>query len=697
MDEVEKWKNRFERERNARKQAEGLLEDKSLELYQANKRLEQQVEEKGSRLEAEEQRFAAIFESSMDGIILLNKRSQIIEMNRTAEQMLGIPRAHLLKRGVARIVERKHWQRARDSFNQVRDTGYCRYEADLVRSDGSTFPTEIVGSRAQVGDTFIIQGIIRDISARKAAYRELKDARIEAEKANEAKSLFLATMSHEIRTPLNGIIGFTDLLLQSDLTSEQRQNLAMVQRSGDILLHIINDILDFSRIESGKLELEEVDYELRDCLEEVLDLHAQTAAAKGIELLYEIATDVPTTLRGDITRIRQVLMNLISNGIKFTSEGSITTWVSREQDTLWITVKDTGVGFEPSLAKSLFEPFHQEDASTTRKYGGTGLGLAICKSLLQRMGGTIMASSERGKGAKFTFSLPLKLGESVDEHEDNSTLFAGKQALIIDDLEDNLIFLKKRLQQWGFVASTALSGPEALEIIAREKFDVILTDMRMPGMDGIELAGAMREFSSAPLVLLTSSRLTGDKEKAYEEGFAKVLFKPLRQRELLRTLRSILFGEQTPKPKESAPTEQADVPGSERPLPLILVAEDNPINGRLAALILERMNCRCQIAINGKEAIEMLTQRDDFELILMDMRMPEMDGLEATQRIRAGEAGAAYQTIPILAVTANALKSDEEACLEAGMTDYLAKPLRPEEVEKKLQKFSLVKDELASQ
>lgn len=689
MDDVEKWRKRFERERSARREAESLLEAKSLELYQANKQLEQQVEEKGSRLEAEEQRFAAIFEASMDGIILLNSRSRIVEMNHTAEQMLGYPKDRLLNRGVARIVDVKDWKLARESFRQVRSTGYCRYEADLVRSDGSTFPTEIVGSRAKVGDSFLIQGIIRDISARKVAYRELKDARVEAENANEAKSLFLATMSHEIRTPLNGIIGFTDLVLNSELTSEQRQNLAMVQRSGDILLHIINDILDFSRIGSGKLELEEVDYELRDCLEEVLDLHAQTASAKGLELLYEIKADVPQTLKGDITRLRQVLMNLISNSLKFTLSGTITTRVSRDGDTLWISVKDTGVGFDPSLAETLFEPFNQEDASTTRKYGGTGLGLAICKSLLQRMGGTIEARSVLNHGAEFRFSLPLQEGQAVDIQEDRSTLFATKHALIIDDLEDNLVFLQKRLQQWGFLVSTALSGPEALELVARDHFDVILTDMRMPGMDGIELAGAMREFTQAPLILLTSSRLTGDKEKAYREGFAKVLFKPLRHRELLKTLRSVVLGEKTASSTTTLVEESSTAEGPEDK-PLVLVAEDNPINGRLAALILERLNCRCQIALNGREAIAMLQQRDDFRLVMMDMRMPEMDGLEATRRIRAGEAGTAHQSIPILAVTANALKADEEACLEAGMSDYLAKPLRPDKVEEKLRELTLL-------
>ncbi|MGJ8726064.1 MAG: response regulator [Roseibacillus sp.] len=683
MDEADKWKKRLERERNARKEAERLLEVKSLELFEANNLLEQQVAEKGSRLEVQEQRFTAIFEASMDGIVLLNKRSQIVEMNHTAEKMLGYPKERLSGKGVARIVSKEDWSIARNAFNQVRDTGYCRYEALLVRSDGTTFPTEIVGSRAKVGDDFLIQGIIRDISARKAAYQDLKLARIEAEKANEAKSLFLATMSHEIRTPLNGIIGFTDLVLNSDLTSEQKQNLEMVQRSGDILLHIINDILDFSRIESGKVELEEVDYELRDCLEEVLDLHAQTASSKGLELLYEIDPQIPQSLSGDVTRLRQVLMNLISNSLKFTATGTITTLVSLTEETIWIAVKDTGVGFDPSLAENLFQPFSQEDASTTRKFGGTGLGLAICRSLVERMGGTIKATSKEGQGAEFRFSLPLQAGQAIDTEEDTSTLFAAKHALIVDDNENNIIFLRKRLQYWGFSVSNASTGDEALQLASQEQFHVLLIDMMMPGMDGIELAGAVREFTQAPLVLVTSSRLTGDKERAYQEGFAKVLFKPLRQRELLKTLRSLVLGEK-PTPSVSPPLEEKESSAKANENPLILIAEDNPINARLAALIVRSLNCRCQIAVNGCEALEMLKENSEFALIMMDMRMPEMDGLEATRLIRKGEAGESYREIPILAVTANALKSDEEACLEAGMTDYLAKPLRPNEVREKL-------------
>lgn len=684
MEEAEKWQKRFERERNARKESERLLEAKSLELYEANKQLSQQVAEKGSRLEAEEQRFAAVFEASMDGIILLNRRGRIVELNQAAEKMLGYPREALLGKGVARIIEKSYLKLAHNSFRQVRDTGYCRYEANLMRSDGSLFPTEIVGSRAEVGDAVVVQGIIRDITERRAAYSRLQQAQTEAENANEAKSLFLATMSHEIRTPLNGIIGFTDLVLNSQLSSEQRQNLTMVQRSGDILLNIINDILDFSRIESGKIDLEEVDYELVDCLEEVLDLHAQSAASKGIELLYELAPELPSTLRGDITRLRQVLMNLVSNALKFTKTGTITIHASKEEDQLAILVKDTGVGFKPELAESLFEPFNQEDASTTRKYGGTGLGLAICRSLLERMGGEIEAHSEVGQGAEFRFQIPLQLGTTTQHDSTGKVGLEGKRILIVDDNETNLLFLGKRLEQWGCQVKAAQSDQETLEIIAREDFDILLIDLRMPGTDGIKLAGSVRKFTAAPMVLVTSSRLSGDKERAYEVGFSKVLFKPLRQRELLKTLQTLLLGTPAKSSSETQASEKSVGPSPSNQKDLVLVAEDNPINSRLAALLLEQLNFRCQIAINGKEALEMLRERDDFTLILMDMQMPEMDGLEATRHIRSGDAGERYQEIPILAVTANALKTDEEACLDAGMTDYLAKPLRPNEVKAKL-------------
>ena len=575
---------------------------------------------------------------------------------------------------------------ARSAFRQVRELGYCRYEAELVRLDGSTVAAEVVGSLVKVGSQKIIQGIIRDISKRRKADELLKSARDEAERANEAKSLFLATMSHEIRTPLNGIIGFTDLVLNSELTGEQKENLLMVQRSGDILLNIINDILDFSRIESGKLTLEMVDFELVECVEEVLDLHAQSASTRQIDLLYSVDKALPETVCGDVARVRQVLMNLISNALKFTSEGSVRVDVAKEDDMIAFVVTDSGVGFDASKGEALFEPFTQEDASTTRKYGGTGLGLAICRRLIERMGGTITASSEAGRGAEFRFTIPLQEGGSEPGDVGSaSNLFLGKRALLVDDHDVNLQYLQKRLSRWGFETVCRTGGAEGLHDLRDGGFDIVLVDMMMPGMDGIEFVERAQQINQTPIVLVTSARLSGGREKALRAGVKKVLFKPVRQRELLKILKRIVLGTVEVR-KDPNSGGRGEGKASSRKGRL-LVAEDNMINAKLAVLLLTRMGFEVSVAPNGEEAVKMLKEDQKFDVVLMDMRMPVMDGLEATRKIRNGDAGEAVKSIPILGVTANVLPADQLACKDAGMDGYLPKPLRPEEVEETIVRF----------
>jgi PAS domain S-box-containing protein len=679
MDEGEKWRKRFDRERLSRLEAEKFLEEKSLILYETNALLKDLLEKQGSQLEVEGDRFVAVFQASMDGIILMNSKGKVVEANSSICAMLGYSREMLLGMGGPRLVAGKDWRLARSAFRQVRQTGYCRYEADLVRSDGSTVPTEVVGTQVKVGSERIIQGIIRDISKRRISDELLKSTRDEAERANEAKSLFLATMSHEIRTPLNGIIGFTDLVLNSDLTGEQRENLLMVQRSGDILLNIINDILDFSRIESGKLALETVDFEVAECVEEVLDLHAHTASTKKIDLLYSLDKDLPGTVSGDVARIRQVLMNLISNALKFTNEGAIRVDVRGEDGMLVFVVTDSGVGFDPGKSEALFEAFTQEDASTTRKYGGTGLGLAICRSLVERMGGTISANSVAAEGSKFHFTIPLLEGASGPGDVQNADgLFKDKRVLLIDDYEVNLQYLKKRLGKWGFKTVCRTSGIEGLEVLNEGGFDIVLVDMMMPGMDGIEFSEHACQIGKTPIVLVTSARLSGSREKALQAGIKKVLFKPIRQRELLKALKQIVLGAEDINKKPDLIGVGGKV---QKEKGRLLVAEDNIINAKLAVLLLGRMGFDVTIACNGAEAVAMLKIDHGFDAILMDMRMPVMDGLEATVQIRSGSAGEAVKEIPILGVTANVLPSDRLACMESGMNGYLPKPLRPGDVE----------------
>ena len=550
VDESEKWKKRLERERAARREAEHLLEHKSLELYEANNSLAQEVARKGSELEEREQLFRSVFYASMDGGILLSERGRILEVNQSLLRMLGVVQEHLVGKGGASLCAQEDRLLARNSFKEVVKTGYCRFECDLVRADGTEFPAEIVGSRAKVGGEMIINGVIRDVTKKRRNLVTLREAYDEAERANQAKSLFLASMSHEIRTPLNGILGFTELVLGSEVSEEQRRHLDMVKSSGDILIEIIHDLLDFSKIESGQLILEDAEFDVEEMLKEVLTVNSPQALEKNLEVSLEVEEGIPQMLKGDLMRVRQVVMNLVANAIKFTEEGFVKINAVEEDGWLRIAVADSGVGIEEEKREMLFDAFSQADASTTRRFGGTGLGLAICRTLARTMGGDVEAYGELGEGSRFVFSIPLREGDG------------GEGALIVGAANDD--------------------------------------------------------------------------------------------------------------------TDREEVQYS------VLIAEDNTINARLLTIVLQRLGHEVHVAKTGGEVLELLRGGEKFDLILMDRHMPEMDGVEATRKIRAGEAGDDVAAIPVIAVTASALEEDREACLEAGMNAFLAKPLRPTEVEQVL-------------
>jgi PAS domain S-box-containing protein len=620
-----------------------------------------------------------------DAVICVDGAQRIILFNQGAERVFGWSKKeargqplNLLLPPRYHASHGKHIENFDKSGQSARKMGE-RQAIFAIRKDGTEFPAEASISKLEVEGEMIHTVILRDISARKAYEHELQEAKENAEAAMQAKSMFLANMSHEIRTPLNAVIGMTSLLLNTHINDEQRDYTETIRASGEVLLTIINDILDYSKIEIGKLDIEHQPFDLRRCIEESLDLLSSNASEKNINLAYFIDDSVPAALMGDVTRLRQILVNLLSNSIKFTHHGEVVVSVSAvrlgdDRHEVQFSVRDTGIGIPEDRLSELFEVFTQVDASTTRKYGGTGLGLAISKRLAEAMGGRMWVESQVGAGSTFSFTIIAEPSGSQLAHsflQERSSALAGRRVLIVDDNSTNRRILVKQALLWGMVPSAAASAIEALDFVRHgHAFDVGILDMSMPEMDGLGLAIEIRKYRSdkaLPLIMLTSVSHRSRDEKMAAITFAAYLNKPIKPNALfdvlLHAMRIVPLQAAAPRSQHSKPAES---------LPLnILVAEDNAINQKVVKQLLAQLGYRADVVANGVEVLDAL-ERQNYDVVLMDVQMPEMDGLEATRRLRARFPGGVPR---VIAMTANAMPGDREKCLAAGMDAYVSKPV----------------------
>ena len=657
-------------------------------------------------LESSESRYRMLFERSLAGVYRSTIDGRILDVNEACFRMFGYASR---KEHLAHNASEAWFDPAdRQAFLErlIRLKSFANSESRYRRKDGT--PVWVLESvtllEARPGAPAVIEGALIDITTRKHAEEELHQAKEAAEQANRAKSEFLANMSHEIRTPMYGVVGMTELLLLSELNKEQREYADLVLKSADSLLNIVNDILDFSRVESGKTQLETIDFVLRTAIEEVAQLLAERAQSKGVEMACLIHHDMPVVVRGDPGKLRQILTNLLSNAIKFTEAGEVVLRAKLDQDlgddvTIRFDITDTGIGISPEGKRRLFQSFSQADGSTTRKYGGSGLGLAFSKRLAELMGGEIGVESEPGSGSTFWFT--VRLGKIPADQVVVATPvedLRGLYALAVDDNQTNLHIVRAQTRLWGMVCDITTQGSEALlmiEAASRERpYDLAILDMHMPGMGGLELARAIKGDTAnekLKLVLMTSMGQRGHAAQSEQAGISAYLNKPVRQAQLYDCLRTVMgpSSQRSPQIAQPAPrlvTAHSLQEAKDLRRPRVLLAEDNQTNQMSVVRMLERLGYQVELAVNGIEAVAAC--RDiEYGIVFMDNQMPEMDGLTATREIRKLELASGKTPVPIIALTADAIEGTRERCVAAGMNDYMTKPFKVAQLSEMLERW----------
>ncbi len=649
-------------------------------------------------LRSAETRQRTVLENVVDGIITIDAQGVIQDFNRAAERMFGYAAAEVVGRNV-KILMPDNYAREHDAYlHKYLDTKVAHIigvgrEVEGQRKDGSQFPLDLAVSEMVIDEVHFFSGIVRDITERKAAEREIIAARDAAEHSARAKAEFLANMSHEIRTPMNAVINLAYLAQKDQLADKTRNYLSKIETAGKNLLGIINDILDVSKIEAGKLTIENQVFDMHEMLDQLAVVVGNRAMSRHVEVMFSVAVDVPHHVMGDSLRLGQVLTNFLSNAIKFTEHGDVLLVVSVVSATnsnyrLQFEIRDTGIGMSQEQVGNLFQPFRQADGSTSREFGGTGLGLAISKRLVELMGGQVSVESRLGIGSTFRFTVNMELGAPLVQNMSARVPDFGQvKILVVDDNEAARLVMQDALNQFGFVVIAAASGKEALEKLSENNarggapFELVLLDWIMPGLDGLQTLQQMRALENLikvpKVVLVTAYGMENIVPQGTALGADGYLAKPFNPSTLYNAiLQALGFGGATRQPVES------DLPGYLRhglqkvAGARVLLIDDNDINQMIGVDLLENQGLVASVAGSAREAFAAL-DRDQFDLVLMDVQMPEIDGLEATRRIRSDDR---FQNLPILAMTAHAMVSDRDRSLAAGMNDHLTKPINPEEL-----------------